>query len=376
MTSPFTPYLGMVPKAFIGRDKEIGQFRQSMNDAQSNKPSSLLLIGDRGLGKTVLLKYLSSIAKMAGFHSIYIALDESSNTPATLAHKVYGRVRAVMEDEIISLKARKFLRKSGPKITVNLEGLELQLSSCPNEEEINENNFVLALGKLIKGRRVCLFTDETQSALGIGVARFLVNSLYAELPEYASSWVTILAGTPLLGQKILEATPADRAFAKMTLICLNKDQVKEVIQKTVAGTGANFSSSACDLIAEDTSGMPYYIQFFGDQLFNLSKGKAVSKRVYLNRRDRIIDNLGKTVFNTRLAEIEHRGLYYKVLVQFALLDTEEGVSVNEATRDLPTYGGPYVKELETKGYLSRIKRGRYRIQDKLFRDWICKEHKF
>ena len=241
--------------------------------------------------------------------------------------------------------------------------------------QINENNFVLALGKLIKGRKVCLFTDETQSVLGTGVARFLVNSLYAELPEYASSWVTILAGTPLLGQKILEATPADRAFTKMRLTCLNKDQAKEVLQKTTSGTGVNFSSSACSLIAEDTYGMPYYIQFFGNQLFNLSKGKSVPERLYLNRRKQIINSLGKTVFDTRLAEIERRGLYYKVLAQFALLDTEEGVSVNEATRDLPTYGGPYVKELETKGYLTRIKRGRYRIQDKLFRDWICKHHK-
>jgi hypothetical protein len=372
MPSPFTPYLGMVPKAFIGRDKEIEQFRKNMKDAQSNKPSSLLLIGNRGLGKTVLLKYLASIAKMAGFYSIYISLDESSNTPATLANRIYGRVKAVMEDEIISLKARKFLKKSGPKITVKLEDLELQLSSCPNEEEVNENNFVLVLGKLIKTRRICLFTDETQSALGTGVARFLVNLLYAELPEYASSWITILAGTPLLEQKILEATPADRAFAKMRLTYLTKDQVKEVLQKTTSGTGVNFSSSAGSLIAEDTYGMPYYIQFFGDQLFNLSGGKAVSKRLYLNKRGQIIDNLGKTVFDTRLAEIERRGLYYKVLAQFALLDTDEGVSVNEATRDLPTYGGPYVRELEAKGYLTRIKRGKYRISDKLFRDWICK----
>ncbi len=121
----------------------------------------------------------------------------------------------------------------------------------------------------------------------------------------------------------------------MRLTCLIKDQVKEVLQKTTSGTGVNFSSSACSLIAEDTYGMPYYIQFFGDQLFNLSGGKAVSKRLYLNKRKQIIDNLGKTVFDTRLAEIERRGLYYNILIQFALLDTDEGVGVSEATRNLP-----------------------------------------
>lgn len=373
--SPFTPYLGEAPKVFVGRDKEIALFREALSDAQREKPSSFLLIGHRGFGKTVLLKYLAGIAREYGFYPAYIGLDESTNTPEGLSRRIYGRVKALMEDEFIALRAKRFIRKVEPKIAMTIKDLEMQLSGTLNETEVNGNNFVVAFGNLIRGRKLCVFTDETQSALGNGVARFLVNTLYAELIDMASNWIFILAGTPLLGYKILEATPADRAFIKMELSILNEAEVKEVIQGTAEGADVTFSDQSCHLIADDSQGMPYYVQLFGDKYFKLKKSGEVTAQFYRRKRDGVVRSLGKDVFETRFKELEARGLYGQVLTQFAVLDREDGVPLNEVSNNLPSYPGPYIGELEAKGYLTRIKRGRYRILDKLFREWICEQNK-
>ncbi|RLF40516.1 MAG: hypothetical protein DRN12_05215 [Thermoplasmata archaeon] len=129
MTSPFTPYLGRAPKVFVGRDIEIKNFKTALSDAKEGKPSSILLVGHRGMGKTVLLKYFASIAKELGFYTIYIALDESSDSPSALAQKIYGKVKASFEDEFINLKAKKFIKRIKPKISVRIDELEISLGA-------------------------------------------------------------------------------------------------------------------------------------------------------------------------------------------------------------------------------------------------------
>jgi len=375
MTSPFTPYLGTAPKTFVGREQEINDFQKFLKDAKDSKPSSVLLIGQRGIGKTVLLKYFSGIAQQSNFCPVYLALDESSATPATLAKRIFGRIKAVLEDEIVTLKAKKFIRKIDPKLSFKLQDMDFEISSSLRTEEINEDNFVISLGKLLSKRQVCVFCDETQSTLRNGVARFIVNTLYAELPEYASKWVFVLAGIPVLEEKILKATPADRAFQKMELSGLNSQEVSAILQNTVKGTKVNFRKDACEDIARDTRGMPYYAQFFGDKLFNLIETGAITKDFYTKNKKYILKELGETVFTTRMKDLEKRGLYSDILLQFAFLDRQEGVAANEISSKISTYAGPYIKELEAKGFIVRTSRGKYRITDDLFRNWLCKKYK-
>jgi len=375
MSSPFTPYLGTAPKTFVGREQEIADFQRFLKDSQHNKPSSALLIGQRGIGKTVLLKYFSGIAQQSNFCPVYLALDESSATPAALAKRIFGRVKAVLEDEFVTLRAKKFIQKIDHKLSVKLQDMEIEIGSSLRAEEINEDNFAISLGKLLSNRQVCVFCDETQSILRNGVARFIVNTLYAELPEYASKWVFVLAGIPVLEEKILKATPADRAFQKMELTGLNAKEVSTILQNTVKGTEVSFQKEACEDIVNDTKGMPYYVQFFGDKLFDLIETGIITKDFYLENKKYVLKELGETVFTTRIKDLEKRGLYADVLLQFAFLDRQEGVAANEVSNKISTYVGPYIKELETKGFIVKTSRGKYRITDDLFRNWLCIEKK-
>ena len=375
MSSPFTPFLGTVPKAFVGREKQIERFKTSLDDAKHNKPSSILLIGQRGIGKTVLLKYFSGIARESQFCPVYLPLDESSSTPAALTKRIFGRVKTVLEDEFTMLKAKKFVKQIDPKLSLKLQDMELQISSSLKAEEIREDNFSISLGRLLNKRQVCVFTDETQSVLGNGMARFIVNTLYSELPDYASNWVFVLAGVPILEEKILKATPADRAFQQMELSALTSHEVTAILQNTAKDTKVRFQKDACELIAQDTHGMPYYVQFFGDKLFNLVETGTISTDFYAKKKSLVFEELSQTVFTTRIKDLQKRGLYADVLLQLAFMDRQEGVSVSEISNRIPTYPGPYIQDLETKGLIIRTSRGKYRVTDGLFKEWLCKTYK-
>lgn len=106
-----------------------------------------------------MLKYFSEIVQESNFCPIYLALDESSASPATLAKRIFGRVKAVLENEFVTLKAKKFVRKIDPKLSLKLQDMELEISSSLRTEEINEDNFVISLGKLLKKRQICVFCD-------------------------------------------------------------------------------------------------------------------------------------------------------------------------------------------------------------------------
>lgn len=375
MHSPFTPFLGTVPKAFVGREKQIERFKTSLDDAKYNKPSSILLTGQRGIGKTVLLKYFSGIARESQFYPVYLPLDESSSTPAALAKRIFSRVKTVLEDEFTMLKAKKFIKQIDHKLSLKLQDMELQISSSLKAEEIREDNFSISFGRLLNKRQVCVFTDETQSVLSNGMARFIVNTLYSELPDYASNWVFVLAGVPILEEKILKATPADRAFQQMELSALTSHEVTAILQNTAKDTKVRFQKDACELIAQDTHGMPYYVQFFGDKLFNLVETGTISTDFYAKKKSLVFEELSQTVFTTRIKDLQKRGLYADVLLQLAFMDRQEGVSVSEISNRIPTYPGPYIQDLETKGLIIRTSRGKYRVTDGLFKEWLCKTYK-
>ena len=369
--SPFTPHLGTIPKAFIGREKEIEIFKNLLSDALINKPSNILLTGQRGFGKTVLMKYLAGIAKEKGFIPVYIPLDESLSDITSLTRRIYGKIKAEMENEFISLKAKKLLSKISPKISHKINDYEIQMSLAITEEEITDTNFSIFLGKLLKGRNVCIFLDETQCILKNGISRYLVNVLYAELPDKAKNWIFTMAGVPILEEKILKATPADRAFEKMIVKAINVADARNILIDTVKNTPISFEKDVCESISETTQGMPFYIQFVGDILFKLKKKGIINNKFYNENKSSIFAELSKKVFSIRLKDISSKGLQLDTIINIAAKQGRTGVATKYLSNQIKTKNiGVYLKRLEEKGYINKIKRGEYKIQDNLFHQYI------
>ena len=80
LANPYRPGAGTPPPALTGRDDLINRFGIAFRRAVAGRPGkSLLMIGLRGAGKTVLLNRFAEIAEQEGFR---VGIDRGARTRA------------------------------------------------------------------------------------------------------------------------------------------------------------------------------------------------------------------------------------------------------------------------------------------------------
>jgi Cdc6-like AAA superfamily ATPase len=89
LANPYRPGAGTPPPALTGRDDLINRFGIAFRRAVAGRPGkSLLMIGLRGAGKTVLLNRFAEIAEQEGFRVGLIEAPEHGHFPSLLAARL------------------------------------------------------------------------------------------------------------------------------------------------------------------------------------------------------------------------------------------------------------------------------------------------
>src|SRR4249919_3752 len=111
VSNPFSPGAGTPPPAFIGRADLLTSYEIALNRTIKGKPGkSLMPIGLRGVGKTVLLNRFAEMAADDRFDVAFIEAPEHSNFLSLLTAKL--RKLLISYDGFLKAKqlARKALR--------------------------------------------------------------------------------------------------------------------------------------------------------------------------------------------------------------------------------------------------------------------------
>jgi predicted AAA+ superfamily ATPase len=83
---PFSPGAGAPPPELAGRSELRELVRIAVERIRLGRPNkSILMVGLRGVGKTVLLDRMRDDEKMSGIHSMRIEAPEGRSLPALLA---------------------------------------------------------------------------------------------------------------------------------------------------------------------------------------------------------------------------------------------------------------------------------------------------
>ena len=87
--NPYSPGAGTPPPELAGRDKIREDVRVAISRLQIGNPSkSVLMVGLRGVGKTVLLDQMRKDAEALGIHTVRIEAPEDRSLPALLAPRL------------------------------------------------------------------------------------------------------------------------------------------------------------------------------------------------------------------------------------------------------------------------------------------------
>src|SRR5713226_8771758 len=86
VSNPFAPGAGTQPPELAGRDELRETIRVALERVRRSLPTkSILMVGLRGVGKTVLLDRMREDAELSGLETMRVEAPENRSLPALLA---------------------------------------------------------------------------------------------------------------------------------------------------------------------------------------------------------------------------------------------------------------------------------------------------
>ncbi|MEU0877598.1 ATP-binding protein [Lentzea sp. NPDC005914] len=290
--NPFAPGAGQRPPELAGRDKEVGAFEVVLERVARGRPErSLVLTGLRGVGKTVLLGELRSMAVKRGWGAgkVEARPDADLRRPLSAAlhrairdlavrHRAPDRVEAILG----ILKA--FALRAAP------EGAKLRDRWQPGID------VPAAQGRADSGDieidLVELFTDVAELAqdVGTGVALLIdemqdlkpddISALCAachELSQLGAPLVVVGAGLPHL-PAVLSASKSysERLFRYVRIDRLSREDADRAVLAPVEREDAGITDEALDALFDASGGYPYFIQAYGKAAWDAAPADPIS----------------------------------------------------------------------------------------------------
>lgn len=309
--NPFAPGAGSPPPELAGRQSIILAAEISLRRIGAMKPSqSPILVGLRGVGKTVLLVRLQQIAEEEGFRSIYIEAHEGKSLPDLIVPGIRQTLFSLNMFEGAKEKARRGLRvlKSFLNgLRVKIEDVEIGLSIDPElgtadtgDIEADLPELFLALGEAARAasRPVVIFVDEMQY-LSAREFSSLIMSIH-RTNQKALPIILVGAGLPqILALSGNSKSYAERLFTFPVIGALSEADAKTAIEAPIEAEGASIEASAVDEIVKVTKRYPYFLQQWGHESWNFAEGNLIKSTDVLNAHTSALKKLDESFFRVR-----------------------------------------------------------------------------
>ena len=289
--NPFNPGAGIPPAAFVGRSDLIEVCDVAFDRVKSGLfANDMILLGLRGVGKTVLLRKLHDTAKAKGLETIRFEVPDASGdnlvkllVPA--ANTVLRRLdrRAAAEETLH--RAGALLRNFAAIFRVKYEGFTFGASTSEIggdtgtlETDLPEVILAMAEAARVRKTAVALFIDEVQY-LSRAELSALAHACH-EVAQVQAPFLFIGAGLPQLAALTAEAKSyAERLFEFPRLGALDADASSRALREAAQLQGADFTQEAVDLIYRQTEGYPFFLQAWGKFAWDEAEESPVSADV-------------------------------------------------------------------------------------------------
>ncbi|MFG6442830.1 ATP-binding protein [Roseateles sp. LKC17W] len=273
--NPFAPGAGTPPPDLAGRDELREALRVAIERARIGRPAkSAMLVGLRGVGKTVLLDRVRADAEAAGIHTIRIEAPEGRSLPALLAPQLrqallrLSHLQAAKDIAIRGLRALAGFA-SMLKATYNDIEVGLDYDSEPGladngdlEHDLQALFEQVGLAAKAADTALVLFIDELQYVDEDQMAALITAMHRTEQRQLPI--VLVGAGLPQLRGRMGNAKSyAERLFNFPEIGPLPAAAARRAIVKPLADEGTAIDDDAMDQLINVTEGYAYFLQQWG-----------------------------------------------------------------------------------------------------------------
>jgi hypothetical protein len=286
--NPFAPGAGTPPPELAGRDELRDTIRIALERIRRGLPSkSIVMIGLRGVGKTVLLDRIRDDAEAEGLHTLRIEAPEGRSLPAVLAPQLrIALLRLSRNEQAKDLAARALRALAGfaKSLKVKYQDIEVGIDLDP-EPGLADNGdlehdlqaLLDAAGAAAKkaGTALVLFVDELQYVEEDQLAA-LITALH-RTAQRRLPVVLVGAGLPQLrGQMGRAKSYAERLFDFPEVGPLSEPAAKIAIAKPAHDEGVDINPKALERIVQYTRGYPYFLQEWGKHTWEIAQKSPIT----------------------------------------------------------------------------------------------------
>ncbi len=309
--NPFSPGAGTPPPELAGRDDLRETVRIAIERTRKCRPAkSVLMVGLRGVGKTVLLDRMRADAEANGIHTLRIEAPENRSLPALLAPQLRLALLKLSKIEAARDAAQRALRGLAgfaKALKVKFKDIEVGLDFDPEPGLADNGDLEVDLPALIEaagiaarsaGTALAIFVDELQYVPEAELAA-LITALHMAAQQ-SLPVIMIGAGLPQLrGRTGRAKSYAERLFDFPEIGPLPPDAAKRAIEKPANDAGVEVTKEALNAIVGQTRGYPYFVQEWGKHSWDTANQSPIHEDDVLGATATAVATLDESFFRVR-----------------------------------------------------------------------------
>lgn len=320
--NPFSPGAGSRPPELAGREDIIRDAQTAiLRTLAGRQDRSQILLGLRGVGKTVLLNEIERLASENNFLTAFIEAPEDRSLPELLyphLQQILHKLSVMESAKSAAYRAMRALRSFAGTFKIEYGDFSLSVDPEPGASDSGNLEFdlqelIVRIGEACKaaGRGAVLLIDEVQylktadfSALIVALHRTSQKNLPvlffgAGLPQVAA-----LAGNA--------KSYAERLFVYPAIGALDRDAAFNAIRQPIESEQEHITGEALDIIFGQTRGYPYFLQEWGYQCWNIAPASPITGAHAMQATDAAIRRLDAGFFRVRFDRLTPKEREYVI----------------------------------------------------------------
>jgi hypothetical protein len=287
-TNPFAPGAGAAPPELAGRDDLLDTVQVAIARTRSGRYSkSVLMVGLRGVGKTVLLDRMRDDAEAARVHTLRIEAPENRSLPGLLApelRRALLRISRTARARRLATRGLRALAGFATALKVQYRDIEVGLDVEPEPGLADNGDLEHDLQDLLEtagqaagaaGTALVLFIDELQYVPEEELAA-LITALH-RVAQRRLPVMLVGAGLPQLrGRTGRAKSYAERLFDFPEVGPLSPSAAERALAEPIRAEGADITDEALSKIIGTTRGYAYFVQEWGKHAWDAADNSPIS----------------------------------------------------------------------------------------------------
>lgn len=313
VSNPYRPSPGSLPLYLAGREGEVAAIQTALSTTIEHGPASpIVIIGLRGMGKTVLLRTAAKLAENSDALVLYgeagddFALEEAFRRSLQRAQRdlrnIPARLAAALKTIIETMPIPVLDLPSGVgEVSLTRQRRQTTVTLTETLEQLNE-------AASNAGRCVVICLDEVQDARPEHL-----RPIITYVHETAGTQHPILllgAGLPNTPDHLKSIKTYTERWRYFDLGLFSRRETTDALSRPAAQRGVTIDAAALSLLVDESGGYPFFTQEYGSAIWAAREKDTISLQAVKSTIPGVRRSLEASLYERRFRGLTPRELRY------------------------------------------------------------------